>query len=111
MDLLTMLAAYGAAALVVLILAVVMVALWRGDAGVATVLLEGVLRRQSDAAARNALASGNRDFAMAVQRCLACNQAAQCRAWLASGARDGYETFCPNAGYVRRQSDNSNARP
>ena len=105
MDLLTMLAAYGAAALVVLILAVVMLALWRGDAGVGSVLLEMVLRRQSDAAARSALASGSRDFSVAVHRCLACNQAAQCRAWLASGAREGYETFCPNARYVRRMKE------
>jgi hypothetical protein len=82
-----------------------MVVLWRGDAGVGSVLLEMVLRRQGDAVARRALASGNRDLSLAVQRCLACNQAAQCRAWLASGAREGYERFCPNARYVQRMKE------
>ena len=110
MDLLTMLAAYGAAALIVLVLGAVMLALWRGDAGVGSVLLEKMLRRQSDDAARRALASGSRDFAIAVQRCVSCNEGAQCSACLASGAREGYETFCPNAGYVRRQSENAKAR-
>ena len=102
MDLLPILAAYGTAALIIVILAAALLAGWRGDRRVGSVLLERVLRRQSDAAAGHALASGSRDFAVAVQRCLSCNQPAQCRAWLASGARQGYETFCPNARYVQR---------
>ena len=105
MDLQPILAAYGTAMLIVVILVAGLLSAWRGDGGVGSVLLEKVLRRQSDAAAANALASGSRDFAVAVQRCLSCNQAAQCRAWLASGARDGYQTFCPNARYVQRMKD------
>ena len=104
MDLLPILAAYGTALLVVVVLAAVLLALWGGERG-RSVLLENVLRRQSPAAARGALASGDRDFAIAVQRCVSCNEAAQCRAWLASGAREGYETFCPNARYVRRMKE------
>ena len=64
------------------------------------VLLERVLRRQADAVAHQALASGGREFAVAVRRCVDCGEAAQCRAWLASGARDGYQSFCPNAEYI-----------
>ena len=105
MDLMPILAAYGTAALIVAILTVALLAGWRGDRRVGSVLLERVLRRQSDAAAGHALASGSRDFAVAVQRCVSCSEAAQCRAWLASGARDGYQTFCPNARYVQRMKD------
>lgn len=66
------------------------------------VLIERMLRRQGDAVAQQALASGSHEFAVAVRRCAECGEAAQCRAWLASGARDGYQWFCPNAGYVQR---------
>jgi hypothetical protein len=101
MDPLTLLAAYGGGVLALFILGAALLALWRMDDG-QPLLLERVLRRQSDAAATNALGSGSRQFAVAVQRCLSCNEAAQCHAWLASGAKQGYETFCPNAGYVER---------
>ena len=66
------------------------------------VLIERMLRRQSDGAAQLALAAGSREFAVAVSQCLRCTQAAQCRAWLWSGAREGYQWFCPNAGFVDR---------
>lgn len=66
------------------------------------VLLERMLRRQGDAVAHGALASGSHEFAAAMRKCVDCTEAAQCRAWLASGARNGYESFCPNAGYVER---------
>jgi hypothetical protein len=71
-------------------------------ASAAPLLLEQALRRQGDRVAHRAIASGSHDFAVAVKSCLACNQAAQCRAWLSSGARDGYQHFCPNAGYIER---------
>ena len=102
MDLLTVLAAYGGGVLALFILGAAFLALWRLDDGRPSLLLERMLRRQSDAAATHALGSGSRQFAVAVRRCLSCHQAAQCHAWLASGAKQGYETFCPNAGYVER---------
>ena len=102
MDLVPILAAYGTATLIVIILAAGILAA-RGYGGSA--LVEQVLRRQGDAVAARSLAAGRRDLAVAVQRCVSCNQAAQCRAWLASGAREGYETFCPNARYVRRMKE------
>ena len=86
-----------------LIIALVVYLLVRQGYGDAPpVLLERMLRRQSEAAAQQALASGGHPFAVAVRTCVYCAEAAQCRAWLASGARDGYQSFCPNAGYVER---------
>jgi len=92
----------GGTVLLLIVIGTVVAALWlRGTEG-GSLLLEQVLRRQSDDVAGRALASGSRDFALAVQRCLACTQAAECRAWLGSGARQGYESFCPNTGYIAR---------
>lgn len=104
MSLLMVIAAYATAGIAALIAGTMLLRLWDGVDHRA-LLLEKVLRRQSDAAATLALASGSRDFARAVRRCVACRQTAQCRAWLASGAREGYESFCPNARYVRRMEE------
>ena len=59
-----------------------------------------MLRRQSDRAASIAIASGSRDFAVAVSRCVGCAARSECRAWLDSGRDEGYGKFCINAGYV-----------
>jgi hypothetical protein len=41
-------------------------------------------------------------LARAIERCLACPVALQCAAWLrdANRQKDGYRTFCPNAGML-----------
>jgi len=63
--------------------------------------MDEMLRRQGvDADRAERLESG--DFAVAVGRCLTCKATARCRAWLDSGRQEGFETFCPNAGYVAR---------
>ena len=66
------------------------------------VLLGEMLGRQGKDALHMAAASGAYDFASAVRRCANCAAAQHCRSWLDSGAREGYEDFCPNAGYVGR---------
>lgn len=82
--------------------AAVALSLWQQGFGDSSpVLLERMLRRQGDNVARLALGSGDRSFAVAVRQCTRCQEAAQCRAWLTSGAREGYDTFCPNARYVQ----------
>lgn len=102
MELLSSIAIMSGSLLALFIGACVVVLLWQQGFGDASpVLLERMLRRQGDNVARLALASGDRSFAVAVSQCTRCQQAAQCRAWLASGARDGYDTFCPNARYVQ----------
>jgi hypothetical protein len=40
--------------------------------------------------------------ALAARRCVFCNTKAECDAWLASGRSEGFEDFCPNAGYIAR---------
>src|SRR4051812_21657896 len=97
MELISLIAAIGTTALAAVVLAIVVLALWRQDGAGKPLLLEQALRRQGNDVAHRALASGNRDFAVAVQRCLTCDHAAQCRAWLSSGARDGYQSSCRNA--------------
>jgi len=61
-----------------------------------------LLRTQGDEAARLATASGSREFAFAVYRCVNCDTTARCREWLDGGGCEGYQRFCPNAGYVER---------
>ena len=102
MEFLALLAALSASVLAVLIVAIIILTLWSHQDGGKPLLLECVLRRQGDDLAYRALASGDRDFAVAVQRCLVCSEAAQCRAWLSSGAHDGFQSFCPNAAYIAR---------
>jgi uncharacterized protein DUF6455 len=66
------------------------------------VLIDSMLRRLGERVAYRAVAVGGPDFTVAVRQCVACQRAADCRAWLASGASDGYESFCPNAGFIDR---------
>ncbi len=83
--------------------AVCVVLAWRHGIGdERPVLIENMLRRQGDRVAYLAVAAGGHDFAVAVKQCVACRQVARCSAWLASGAVDGFESFCPNAGFIQR---------
>ena len=75
---------------------------WQASSVNDTVFLGEMLARQGPNALRMAAASGSRDFACAIGRCTSCGATAQCRAWLDSGAREGFDEFCPNAGYVER---------
>jgi hypothetical protein len=45
---------------------------------------------------------GRCDAAAAARRCAGCAGKALCDAWLASGRRDGFEAFCPNADFIGR---------
>jgi hypothetical protein len=101
MEFMVFVATLGGTALGFLIVAVAFMALWAGVEA-KPLLLEQALRRQGERVVHLALSPGNHQFAVAVQRCLACSEAAQCRAWLASGTRDGYQLFCPNAPYIER---------
>lgn len=100
MQLMALVAAMSGTTLAILIVAIALLALWARDSK--PLLLEQALRRQGDRVAYRALSSGGHEFAVAVQRCLACSEAAQCRAWLGSGVQDGYQSFCPNAAYIER---------
>lgn len=89
----------GGALFAVIVVAAIFMALWsRVSAG--PVLLYAMLRRQGEDVARFATASGSRDFALAVNRCVRCASTEHCRAFLDSGRRDGFDAFCGNASYV-----------
>lgn len=103
MDFLASVAISSVIVIVALILLGVLFIVWQqGTAGARPVLIDSMLRRQGERVACRALASGGRDFTHAVERCVACQKGAQCRAWLESGATEGHESFCPNAGFITR---------
>ena len=103
MDFLASVALSSVIVMVVLICAGFLFALWQQGAGdQRPVLIDRLLRRQGERVAYRAVAAGGRDFALAVNQCVACQKAAECRAWLLSGATEGYESFCPNTGFIQR---------
>ena len=102
MDFLVSVAISSAIVIVGMVCVGLLVVLWQQGAGdQRPVLIDRMLRRQGERVAYRAVAAGGRDFALAVKQCVECQQAAQCRAWLASGATEGYESFCPNAGFIQ----------
>ena len=103
MDFLESVAILGGALLAVITVAAVVAAEWRNIPEGPVPLYE-MLRRQGDDAAGLALASGSRDFAVALKRCVGCSAREECRSWLDSGRREGFDRFCPNAGYVSAMS-------
>lgn len=54
------------------------------------------------AAPEQALGTGACDAAFAMRRCMMCPQQKACDRWLASEARSGIDTFCPNAEFIAR---------
>jgi hypothetical protein len=97
---------YFAGGLLVAMLAVIAWALWdqwrRVFADEGPLRLAPMMRRRG-AAPPQALAEGEAEaLARAALRCTVCRDKASCDAWLASGARDGYQRFCPNAGFIER---------
>jgi hypothetical protein len=65
-------------------------------------LFGDLLRRQGDEVLRMAVAGAGYDFMRAVRRCVKCEARARCSAWLDTGLSEGYEAFCPNAGFIER---------
>ena len=101
MTLLESVAVLAGTFLAVTIIGAVVLAQWRGVPAGPLPLYE-MLRRQNPRAATMAVASGSRDFALAVRQCVTCSARTQCRGWLDSGKREGFDEFCKNAGYVSR---------
>ena len=101
MSFLELVAVLAGTFLIVLVISAIVLTQWRGMRDAPVPLYE-VLRRQDPRAATMAVASGSRDFALAVRQCVACDAKTRCLARLDSGDRGGFEAFCPNAGYVSR---------
>ena len=45
------------------------------------------------------------EFADGLENCRQCAAKAECGSWLASGQREGYQRFCPNARFVERVAE------
>lgn len=75
---------------------------WRLRREPAPAALGAMLGRQGIDWGRLAAAGALRDFYLGVHRCNDCRAKARCREWLDGDRRDGYETFCPNAGFIER---------
>jgi hypothetical protein len=77
---------------------------------------EGPLRL-AQALRRRALAPEDatgqeRAFAVAARRCALCSSVEECDAWLATGAREGSEHFCPNATFLENlEREKKRAQP
>lgn len=105
MELLALLSTMAGAALGLVIVGTVLAVLgWRSTES-EPLLFTALLRRQGDDVAARAFEWSTHELGVALQRCSACHEAAQCRAWLASGARAGYASFCPNADFIARLSN------
>ena len=94
---------FGSALLALVLLAVTFAGFWKAATDSSPLLLGELLRRQGTDLRYATLATADgRGFGLAVKRCTECKSQARCREWLASGASEGYEAFCPNSGFVAR---------
>ncbi|HEX6297842.1 MAG TPA: hypothetical protein VFZ74_14810 [Burkholderiales bacterium] len=64
------------------------------------VLLGALLERQGEGVLRTAILTGGRAFHVALRACGRCPFCRRCQASLDSGARDGYQDFCPSAPFI-----------
>jgi hypothetical protein len=72
----------------------------RMGAGGRTLELWSMLQRRGLSA--EAALEEPRPLAMALRRCALCPSVEECRHWLASEAREGFDAFCPNSRYIQR---------
>lgn len=90
----------GATALGLGIVAIAVLGLWRAMTDERPLLLSELLALEGVDMGLGVRGVGARQFAIAARTCMQCTARARCEAWLASNRRDGYEAFCPNAGYI-----------
>lgn len=100
-SILELIAILGASALAIFIVAVAILSGMQAVADNSPTLLSKVLAAQGLDPLQAMSSSEGREFGLAVRRCTRCGGRDRCRAWLASGARDGYQAFCPNAAFIQ----------
>ena len=114
MDIVTGIVLFAMLALVAAVALPALVLAWRR-----VMHQEGPLRL-AQAMRRHALkpedaAGQERAFAVAARRCALCSSPEECDAWLATGAREGSEAFCPNATFLenleREKARSASAAP
>lgn len=100
--LLESLAVLGATALGLGIVALAVLGLWRAMTDERPLLLSRLLVFEGIEMSEHLTGAGTRQFALAARKCMQCSAREQCEGWLAGRSADGYESFCPNAGYIAR---------
>jgi hypothetical protein len=103
--LLQSIAFFGATALGLGIAAIAVLGLWRAMTDERPLLLSDLLALEGIDMGRHVKGAGARQFALAARRCMHCTARERCEDWLAARSGDGYQAFCPNAGYIARMKD------
>lgn len=97
---LELIAILGASMLALFIVAVAIMSGMQSVADHGAALFSQMLRSQGLDPEQTMFAADGREFALAVRRCTRCAARQRCREWLASGVREGYQAFCPNAAFI-----------
>lgn len=100
-SILELVAILGASALALFIVAVAVMSGMQAVADNSPTLLSQVIAAQGLDPLQAMASTEGREFGLAVRRCTRCSGRERCRAWLSSGARDGYQAFCPNAAFIQ----------
>lgn len=100
--LLESIAFFGATALGLGIAAVAALGLWRAMSDERPLLLSEILALEGVDMGRRVKGAGARQFAVAARACMQCSRRGRCEDWLSARHGEGYQAFCPNAGYIAR---------
>ena len=92
----------GATALGVGIALVAALALWRAMSDERPLLLAELLALEGIEMGSRVKGTGARQFALAARKCMDCAERGRCQGWLSGPRSEGYQAFCPNAGYIAR---------
>jgi hypothetical protein len=103
--LLQSIAILGATALGLGIAVVAGLGLWRAISDERPLLLSELLALEGVDMGVRVRGTGARQFALAARTCVQCTARGRCEEWLSARRADGYEAFCPNAGYIARMKD------
>jgi hypothetical protein len=100
--LLQSIAILGAAALALGFAALAGLAMWRAMSDARPLLLSDLLTFEGVDMAERIRGAGAHQFALAARKCMQCEERERCEAWIARRLPGGYESFCPNTGYIQR---------
>ena len=100
--LLQSIAVLGATALALGIVALALLGMWRAMADERPLFLSELLAFEGIDMAERIRGTGARQFALAARKCMQCAERERCESWIARKLPGGYESFCPNTGYIER---------
>jgi hypothetical protein len=100
--LLEWIAFFGATALALGIAAIAALGLWRAMSDERPLLLSELLALEGVDMGERVQGAGARQFAVAARACMQCSARERCENALSRRRGEGYQAFCPNAGYIAR---------